>query len=1438
MRTGVTCKETVVAISCSSASKSEAVRTPARSLVALFVLALIAGLPGVSAAQQPDPGVLRWFHTYNVPGDYAVGGVDLKPLSFANGLRTRRIAMGNQVPANAEILAAFLYWETMWRGPQTVLEDLRGQVKFRGEPVTAIKSSTQPLTPGCRAIGNGEWISIMRADVLRLLPPQLDENGSPTGRRLVNDGDLAANGLDPHTVTLPDSGIFNFVPQSAGASLLVIYQDPNPAASLTSVVVYDGIHVQAPGADTQVTLRGLIDVQDGSAAKLTHIGGSGLRNITERVFVGNRRVDSGNPFPAGGLFTDRAWSNPTFSLAPGTWTPQDGGVYGEQVTTKITHALPLVLYDCLSTGAVVFSTRTQDGDGDGLPDKLEDAVSEMKDPSGLSYPNIHAMGASSDRRDLFVEINAMHTPAGTVYGVSREPYVGTVIDTDGHTHMPTPDVLYQVGHALAHPPLGHQPIAVHFDVGPGYHSLVDPDAPASDPSPYASNVADAYIIDASLARGGELIKERASARFPDFPGTVSWNSAYQILASAPVGNNGQELSALQVQQGACLTEGSAFPCRRRFDLNRHGIFHLGIYVHARGVPKSTAPCLLATGEEAPVNANGECDVAINPAYYVPKSVSGVAELPGKFFMVSLGLWDNFKGTAGMQANTTLHELGHNLDLWHGGGKPQFSFGQGGLHVFVQPNCKPNHLSVMSYLFQATGVRGLDGLARPRLSGETIGPVDEQGLVDGPLGLSPDGAYTSWYAPKVEGTSGFKFDLATAERHCDGTPLLASDPAVGMVRLDAKTADESIDWTGAAGPAQYTGGQDVNFDGKKDGEAATLVGYNDWDGIALNRLGSGFNIAGFSQGLDFGGLDFGGLDFGGLDFGGLDFGGLDFGGLDFGGLDFGGLDFGGLDFGGLDFGGLDFGGLDFGGLDFGGLEAESEAELTYEIVLESIAPGGSTPPNALTVCVIGVGDCVGEPLHRQKLDWDPPTVGSPDFYQASRAYDPTGAATEPALDAVVTIVGTTPADGTTTTLIDPEELPDGKRFIYWVRASVDEELGSLSNFAFVTAVNSPPVATSDQGFTLREDTYATFPSVLGNDTDEDSAPSSLRAVLVAGTQHGSLVFNADGTFTYTPEPDFFGTDTFTYRANNGVWSVDSSVPMSPDSNVATVTIVVTPVNDAPAYTPPAAPNQEANQNAGQQTVPNWATNITARPPNENDQALDFIVTNNNPGLFAVQPAIAPDGTLTYTPKPTASGVAIVTVQLHDNGGTADDGADTSAPLTFTITVNAVALTKIQAEKAEVWFSTSKSSTTKFDLKAEVLKNGTVIASGTLTNTTLGYGESFAKALYKQIGLVCDLTSFSSTDTLKLRISIRLSNVYGAPSSAATKLYYNVPTTGHSSDLRAKRNFVDVKYFMVKGATGLLELQKNGTVAGPTQAIDFTVTSKTTYMEIATFSVTGP
>ncbi len=65
-----------------------------------------------------------------------------------------------------------------------------------------------------------------------------------------------------------------------------------------------------------------------------------------------------------------------------------------------------------------------------------------------------------------------------------------------------------------------------------------------------------------------------------------------------------------------------------------------------------------------------------------------------------------------------------------------------------------------------------------------------------------------------------------------------------------------------------------------------------------------------------------------------------------------------------------------------------------------------------------------------------------------------------------------------------------------------------------------------------------------------------------------------------------------------------------------------------------------------------------------------MTNDNNALFAAQPAVAADGTLTYTPAGDANGNATVTLVARDDGGVADGGQDASAPQTFTITIDPV------------------------------------------------------------------------------------------------------------------------------------------------------------------------
>src|SRR5205823_4851449 len=85
---------------------------------------------------------------------------------------------------------------------------------------------------------------------------------------------------------------------------------------------------------------------------------------------------------------------------------------------------------------------------------------------------------------------------------------------------------------------------------------------------------------------------------------------------------------------------------------------------------------------------------------------------------------------------------------------------------------------------------------------------------------------------------------------------------------------------------------------------------------------------------------------------------------------------------------------------------------------------------------------------------------------------------------------------------------------------------------ITNINRGPVATDDSYSLGKNGSISvTTPGVLSNDTDLDG--DALTAAVVATAAHGSLTLNANGSFTYTPLSNYFGADSFTYRASDGV-----------------------------------------------------------------------------------------------------------------------------------------------------------------------------------------------------------------------------------------------------------------------------------------------------------------
>lgn len=119
----------------------------------------------------------------------------------------------------------------------------------------------------------------------------------------------------------------------------------------------------------------------------------------------------------------------------------------------------------------------------------------------------------------------------------------------------------------------------------------------------------------------------------------------------------------------------------------------------------------------------------------------------------------------------------------------------------------------------------------------------------------------------------------------------------------------------------------------------------------------------------------------------------------------------------------------------------------------------------------------------------------------------------------------------------------------------KDAGGSSNVATVTITvgggNQAPTANNDAYSVPEDETLGVdAPGVLLNDTDPQN--DTLSARLVSPPQRGTLTLHASGSFTYTPSRDFNGVDTFRYQADDGQLL----------SNIATVTLTVTPVNDPP------------------------------------------------------------------------------------------------------------------------------------------------------------------------------------------------------------------------------------------------------------------------------------
>jgi VCBS repeat-containing protein len=241
---------------------------------------------------------------------------------------------------------------------------------------------------------------------------------------------------------------------------------------------------------------------------------------------------------------------------------------------------------------------------------------------------------------------------------------------------------------------------------------------------------------------------------------------------------------------------------------------------------------------------------------------------------------------------------------------------------------------------------------------------------------------------------------------------------------------------------------------------------------------------------------------------------------------------------------------------------------------------------------------------------------------------------------------------------------------------------------VTAVNDAPVAVPDT-YAGTEDTPLVVNAatgVLANDTDVDGDP--LTASLVSGPTNGSLTLNANGSFSYTPNANFNGADSFVYMANDG----------TADSLPTVVTLTIAAVNDTPVAVSDAYTTSED-------------TPLTVAAPgvlaNDTDADGDPLVATMLVAPTNGTVALAPNGALVYTPNANFNGTDSFTY-------TATDGIATSAPATVTITVTAVNDAPVAIPDA---YAATEDTPLIVNAATGVLANDTDVDGDTLTSTVV-------------------------------------------------------------------------------------------------------------------------
>jgi len=520
-------------------------------------LLLVFGFAQPGLAQTAtQTGPLTLFKNYFVTGDYVVGGwvkgssngtLETGTINIPDTVQAAATGVPSpSVPPGADIVAAFLYWETVESTDPSFPPHLGQKGSFNGYAITGSflpkatgNSPTSWSNGGCS--GNSQGTKIIqgyRADVRPFLP--VDANGKVQG-----------NGS--YQVSLADTGTNGGkIPFTLGATLVIIYRVQSPLVPLNSIVLYDGIfapsNASSPTPEMSQQIVGFYQAAASPVAKITHIVGGGQPKKGENVLLDGVTLpslysDPADPLP--GIYNG-SWDNPTWPV--NTIVHANDSLETTSVVPTGTNG------NCLDWGAVVFSSTVQDTDGDGLLDVWEDNQGYT---DAISGQFVALPGANKLVKDIFVEVD---------YLSNLDGLAGTYL----HSHLPKQAALDLVGDASA-----AQNVRVHFDVGPTNYA-------GNCSTTHSAACPDPYIIQGgtggnAISESVSLCNDASSPTLCQFPGTpaLGWKGGLLFIKN----------NATDPNTGAALGN---------FQFGRKDSYHYVLFGHSLGEPRSFWSALGAT----------------------------------------------------------------------------------------------------------------------------------------------------------------------------------------------------------------------------------------------------------------------------------------------------------------------------------------------------------------------------------------------------------------------------------------------------------------------------------------------------------------------------------------------------------------------------------------------------------------------------------------------------------------------------------------------------------------------------------------------------------------------------------------------------------------------------------------------------------------------------